>query len=108
MARRSLGHHLTVGQRSAVLGITTSGRGAELVVGVAGSGKTTALAAVRHAFESEGFEVIGTSTSGQAARTLRNAAGIEQSRTLASLTWRLDHGQLQLSHRHVGSSTRRP
>jgi len=62
---RALGHHLTVGQRSAVLGITTSGRGAELVVGVAGSGKTTALAAVRHAFEAEGFEVIGTSTFGQ-------------------------------------------
>jgi len=93
--------HLTVGQRSAVLAVTTSGRGAELVVGVAGSGKTTALAAVREAFESEGFEVIGASTSGQAARTLRNAAGIEQSRTLASLTWRLDHGQLQLADRHV-------
>ena len=53
------------------------------------------------AFESEGFEVIGSSTSGQAARTLRNAAGIEASRTLASLTWRLDHGQLALSDRHV-------
>lgn len=53
----ALGKHLTVGQRSALLGITTSGRGAELVVGVAGAGKTTALAAVREAFESEGFEV---------------------------------------------------
>jgi ATP-dependent exoDNAse (exonuclease V) alpha subunit len=70
-------------------------------VGVAGAGKTTALAAVADAFESEGFEVIGTSTSGQAARTLRNAAGIEESRTLASLTWRLDHGRLRLSDRHV-------
>ena len=103
MAEReaAMGRHLTLGQRSAVLGITTSGRGAELVVGVAGAGKTTALAAVRDAFESEGFEVIGTSTSGQAARTLRTAAGIEESRTLASLTWRLDHGQLQLTNRHI-------
>jgi conjugative relaxase-like TrwC/TraI family protein len=97
----ALGRHLTEGQRSAVMAITTSGRGAELVVGVAGSGKTTALAAVRDAFESEGFEVIGTSTSGQAARTLRTAAGIEASRTLASLRWRLDHDQLQLTNRHV-------
>ncbi|MDQ3643861.1 MAG: AAA family ATPase, partial [Actinomycetota bacterium] len=103
MAEReaAMGKHLTVGQRSAVVAITTSGRGAELVVGVAGAGKTTALAAVYDAFESEGFEVIGTSTSGQAARTLRNAAGIEESRTLASLTWRLDHGHLQLTDRHV-------
>jgi conjugative relaxase-like TrwC/TraI family protein len=103
MAEReaAMGKHLTLGQRSAVRAITTSGRGAELVVGVAGAGKTTALAAVREAFESEGFEVIGTSTSGQAARTLRNAAGIEESRTLASLTWRLDHGQLRLTNRHV-------
>jgi ATP-dependent exoDNAse (exonuclease V) alpha subunit len=90
-----------VGQRAAVLGVTTSGRGAELVVGVAGAGKTTTLAAVREAFEAEGFEVIGTSTSGQAARTLKRQAGIEASRTLASLTWRLDHGRLALTNRHV-------
>jgi hypothetical protein len=98
---RSLGASLTPGQREAVMAITTSGRGAELVVGVAGSGKTTALAAVRDAFGAEGFEVIGTSTSGQAARTLKRQAGIEQSRTLASLTWRLDHGQVALTDRHL-------
>ena len=103
LARREqeLGKPLTAGQRAAVMGITSSGRGMELVVGVAGSGKTTALAAVRDAFEAEGFTVIGTSTSGQAARTLKRQAGIEESRTLASLTWRLDHGQLRLTDRHV-------
>ncbi|HJV09562.1 MAG TPA: MobF family relaxase, partial [Acidimicrobiales bacterium] len=98
---RELGTHLTVGQRAAVLGLATSGRGVELVVGVAGAGKTTALAAVRAAFEADGFEVLGTSTSGQAARALKRQAGIEASRTLASLTWRLDHGQLVLTDRHV-------
>ena len=98
---RELGTHLTLGQRAAVMGVSTSGRGTELVVGVAGAGKTTALAAVREAFEAEGFEVIGTSTSGQAARTLKRQAGIEASRTLASLTWRLDHGRLALTNRHV-------
>ncbi|HWI03829.1 MAG TPA: MobF family relaxase, partial [Acidimicrobiales bacterium] len=47
LARREqeLGKPLTAGQRAAVMGITSSGRGMELVVGVAGSGKTTALAA---------------------------------------------------------------
>lgn len=83
------------------MAITTSGRGTELVVGVAGSGKTTALAAVRDAFEAEGFTVIGTSTSGQAARTLKRQAGMAESRTLASLIWRLAHGQLSLTDRHV-------
>jgi len=93
---QELGKPVTAGQREAVLATATSGRGVELIVGLAGSGKTTALAAVREAFEAEGYRVIGTSTSGQAARTLGRAAGIEPSRTLASLTWRLEHGQLSL------------
>jgi hypothetical protein len=96
-----LGTHLTVGQHAAVATTATSGRGLELIVGVAGSGKTTALAALREAFESEGHRVIGTSTSGQAARTLGRAAGIDPSRTLASLTWRLDHGQVSLDKHTV-------
>jgi ATP-dependent exoDNAse (exonuclease V) alpha subunit len=91
-----LGTHLTVGQHAAVAATATSGRGLELIVGVAGSGKTTALAALREAFEAEGHRVIGTSTSGQAARTLARAAGIEPSRTLASLTWRLDTARRSL------------
>ena len=47
--------------------------------GVAGSGKTTALAAVRDAFEAAGYEVVGTST----------------------LNWRIAHDALRLSARHV-------
>jgi hypothetical protein len=96
-----LGTHLTLGQHAAVLATTTSGRGLELIVGVAGSGKTTALAALREAFESDGYQVIGTSTSGQAARTLGRAAGIEPSRTLASLAWRLEQGKLSFDERTV-------
>jgi len=100
-AEQSLGRCLTAGQRAAVGEILTSGRGIELVVGVAGAGKTTALAAARDAFEAAGYEVVGTSTSGQAARTLGREAGIEPSRTLASLNWRIAHNSLQLSPRHV-------
>ncbi len=95
-----LGHALTPGQRQAVEAVCTSGRGVDLVVGVAGSGKTTALAAARDAFEAAGYEVVGTSTSGQAARTLSREAGID-SRTLASLNWRIAHNTLRLSPRHV-------
>ncbi len=100
-AEVGLGRELTAGQRTAVEGILTSGRGVELVVGVAGSGKTTALAAVRDAYEAAGYEVVGTSTSGQAARTLGREAGIAESRTLASLTWRIQHDTLRLTPRHV-------
>jgi hypothetical protein len=43
--------------------------------------------------------VLGTATSGQAARNLGTEAGIAESRTLASLIWRLDHGQIALSEK---------
>jgi len=96
-----LGSPLTPGQQAAVLGIATSGRGVELVEGVAGSGKTTVMAAVRDAFETSGFTVVGTSTSGQAARTLGREAGLSESRTLASLRWRLEHDRMRLTPHHV-------
>jgi ATP-dependent exoDNAse (exonuclease V) alpha subunit len=44
--------------------------------------------------------LIGTATSGQAAKNLTDGAGID-SRTIASLNWRLDHGTLALSERTV-------
>ncbi len=68
---------------------------------MAGSGKTTMLSVVRDAFESAGYQVLGTATSGQAARNLGQEAGIDESRTLASLTWRLDHRRISLSDHSV-------
>ncbi len=100
-AETRIGGTFTPGQRAAAEAICTSGRGAELVVGVAGSGKTTMLSAVTAAFEANGVEVLGSATSGQAARTLGSEANIGESRTLASLIWRLDHHQLILSDRSV-------
>jgi conjugative relaxase-like TrwC/TraI family protein len=96
-----LGGVLTDGQRDALFGVCTSGAGVDLVLGVAGSGKTTAISGVRHAYEGAGYRVVGTSTSGQAARTLGTEAGIDVSRTLRSLLWRLDHGRLELDSRTV-------
>jgi adenylate kinase len=48
----------------------TGGHRLDVVVGVAGSGKTTVLSAVRAGFEASGYEVIGTAASGQAAKNL--------------------------------------
>jgi hypothetical protein len=82
-----------------VRGICESGRQVELVVGVAESGKTNALACVRDAYQAAGYRVVGTSTSGQAARTLGREAGIAESHTLASLLRHLDHDRLTLDAR---------
>ncbi|HEX2700491.1 MAG TPA: AAA family ATPase, partial [Acidimicrobiales bacterium] len=95
-----LGRSLTDGQRRAVAAICGSGRGLDVVVGVAGSGKTNALEVVRSAFEAEGHRVLGTAISGQAARSLSTEAGVE-SRTVASMVWRLEHDQLRLDERTV-------
>ncbi|HEX7134425.1 MAG TPA: MobF family relaxase, partial [Iamia sp.] len=95
-----VGRVLTTGQYDAVAAVCSSGRSVDLVVGVAGSGKTTALDAATTALEQGGYRVIGTSTSGQAARTLGTEAHIE-SRTTTSLLWRLDNDLVALDDRSI-------
>ena len=60
----ALGRPLTDGQRHAAQAVVTSGRALDVVVGVAGSGKTTALEVVRAAYETEGYRVLGTAITG--------------------------------------------
>jgi conjugative relaxase-like TrwC/TraI family protein len=99
-AERDRGHPLTPAQRHVVERLCCSGRAVSVVVGVAGSGKTTALGAATAALQAAGYRVLGTSTSGQAARTLAVEANVE-ARTFASLLWRLDRGQVTLDDRTV-------
>jgi conjugative relaxase-like TrwC/TraI family protein len=94
------GNALTAGQRELVEQVSGSGRAVTVVVGVAGSGKTTALDCATTLLEDAGYQVLGTSTSGQAARTLGTEAGIDSS-TFASLLWSLDQGTVSLDARTV-------
>lgn len=82
--------HLADEQRDLVRRVTTSGDGTGLVVGPAGTGKTTALEAAARSWEAAGHQVVGASVNGAAAERLGRAAGIE-SRTVASLLHHLDH-----------------
>jgi AAA domain/TrwC relaxase len=64
-------------QAAAVRAITSSGRGVEAVAALAGTGKTTMLAALAGAYRQVGWRVIGTAPTAHAARELREVAGIE-------------------------------
>ena len=94
------GLRLSERQAEVATGLLTSGHALDLVLGVAGSGKTSTLSAVRAGFEAAGYTVLGAATSGQAAKALGEGAGVSSS-TVASLTWRLEHRRLALSPRHV-------
>jgi Ti-type conjugative transfer relaxase TraA len=72
-------------QRAAFAHVTGEGD-LKALVGVAGSGKSTMLAAARKGWEAEGLTVKGAALSGIAAENLETASGIK-SRTLASYEW---------------------
>ena len=79
--RAKLGGPLTDGQADAVRAIATSGRRVELVVGVAGAGKTTALAVSATPTESSRLPGDRGVDVGQAARTLGREAGSRAARS---------------------------
>ena len=86
-------------QRDAFEHITKPGD-ISLVVGYAGTGKSTMLGSARVAWEAQGYQVRGAALSGIAAEGLEGGSGIS-SRTIASLEHGWARGRDSLTSRDV-------
>lgn len=91
MQRSGLGE-----EQALAVGEVTKSRDLSVVVGYAGTGKSTMLGVARAAWEEAGYRVRGAALSGIAAEGLEAGSGIE-SRTLASLerAWERGFDQLE-------------
>lgn len=87
-------------QAAMVRHVCSSGAGVDVIEGVAGSGKTTALAVANNAWTASGMVVRGCALAARAAAGLQDASGIP-STTLDGLLRRLDRGDITFGPQHV-------
>lgn len=83
------GREFTPGQRALFEQMTSGRDRVGIVIGAAGSGKTTAIDAARHVLAADGQQVYGVSVAAIAAQSLKHAAKI-QSGTVAYLVNRIE------------------
>ena len=83
------GREFTPGQEALFRHLTTGSDRVSTVVGAAGSGKTTAIDAARHALASEGRNVYGICVAAIAAQAMRDTANV-QAGTVTWLVTRID------------------
>jgi len=92
----SKGFRLSDEQRDAARMILTQGDRYQGVQGLAGTGKTTLLAFVREAAESQGWKVSGHSSGAEQAATLQKESGIQSTTTAA---WLIEADKAEASAR---------
>jgi hypothetical protein len=99
---------LSIDQANCVEQITTSGRSLDLLVGPAGTGKSTAMAGLRAAWESEhgAGSVIGLAPSAAAAEVLGEDMGIDTDNLAKWLYEHRQHGQRVRELRELREKTR--
>ncbi|HEX6255464.1 MAG TPA: MobF family relaxase [Euzebyales bacterium] len=95
-----LGAHPTLDsdQQTMVRTLASSGAGVDVVVGKAGTGKSTALGAYRAALDAAGVPVVGVAPSATAAHQLAMSAGIRDTATVDRLLVELRHRRRRLPH----------
>jgi hypothetical protein len=98
----ALAAHSTAGQDQAAMvrDVCQGGAGVALVVGRAGTGKTFALGAARHAWQLDGYRPLACAPTGIATVSL-GAEGFEEVATCDRLLADLDQGREQLDSRTV-------
>ena len=87
-------------QQEAALAHITGGKDIAIVVGYAGTGKSTMLGVAREQWERAGYNVRGAALSGIAAEGLEGGSGIA-SRTIASMEYQWGQGRELLGSRDV-------
>jgi conjugative relaxase-like TrwC/TraI family protein len=100
--RAALAAHPCAGpdQQAMVRDVCQGGAGVALVVGRAGTGKTFALGAARHAWQLDGYRPLAAAPTGIATVSLE-AEGFEEVATCDRLLADLDRGREQLDSRTV-------
>ena len=93
-------HHLDGEQAAGVRKLLGSGNGLDVVIGQAGTGKSTMLGVARVGWQSAGYRVLGTAVASRTAAELEAGSGIE-SVTMARLLLDLERGTTTLTARHV-------
>ena len=84
-------------QQTMVRTLASSGAGVDVVVGKAGTGKSTALGAYRAALDAAGIPVVGVAPSATAAHQLAMSAGITETATVDRLLTDLRHNRRTLA-----------
>lgn len=90
--------HLDGEQANGVRALLSSGNGYDVVIGQAGTGKTTLLGAARIGWEEAGFRVIGTAVAARTAADLETDTGIPSCSLTALLADLRQSGGLSAHH----------